>query len=213
MAPARARRSSRGRRRGGSALETSRRRVTSPSGCTSCSAVVTLPPFGCSSFMVAPSPYWSQRHTRERANVEHVLAAFGMCSRESAHPSLRVAYNVPTRTLIVMVVCFVLILAGASAALSPGGRCASALDCNATACANCACLNHTCTCADGWSGPQCQTRLPLSTPSPRLQRRHRRHRHLTAPTGRRRTSVASSRASALALACSSLRPQRSSVRR
>ena len=36
-------------------------------------------------------------------------------------------------------------------------QCDGPLDCNGKNCFECSCTDHKCQCADGWSGPHCET--------------------------------------------------------
>ena len=36
-------------------------------------------------------------------------------------------------------------------------QCDGPLDCNGKKCFECSCTDHKCQCADGWSGPHCET--------------------------------------------------------
>jgi hypothetical protein len=39
----------------------------------------------------------------------------------------------------------------------PAGACSGPVDCNARECIDCTCTDGHCSCADGWSGPNCET--------------------------------------------------------
>ena len=50
-----------------------------------------------------------------------------------------------------------MLLALSALGFAPGEACSSALDCNGAECMDCSCTAGTCSCADGWSGPDCKT--------------------------------------------------------
>jgi hypothetical protein len=50
-----------------------------------------------------------------------------------------------------------LTLGVAATAWAPPGSCSGPGDCNAHNCMDCGCVNGLCQCADGWSGPHCET--------------------------------------------------------